>query len=117
MTRQELFEYINKAYEIKADYPFSDGNETAVFRHTHNRKWFGILMSIPKSRLGIDSNEVTDVLNIKCDPLIKGNLNSDGGFYPAYHMNKEKWISVLLRDVRDEENLKWLINISFELTK
>ena len=36
--------------------------------------------------------------------------------YPAYHMNKLHWISVLLRNAPDDV-VQFLVNVSFEATK
>ena len=44
-----------------------------------------------------------------------GFINEDG-FFPAYHMNKLHWISVLLPDA-SEETLSFLADVSFEATK
>ena len=38
-----------------------------------------------------------DVLdNVKSDPLLIGSLRGQDGYFPAYHMNKEKWLSIQL---------------------
>ena len=47
-------------------------------------------MDIPKSKLGFESEEAVFVLNVKCDPLMVGELQKERGFFPAYHMNKDK---------------------------
>ena len=56
-----------------------------------------------------------DVVNFKCDPILIDSLRNEDGFFPAYHMNKEHWITVSLDDVCDEK-IKMLLDISFELT-
>ena len=38
------------------------------------------------------------------------------GIFPAYHMSKTCWISVLLDGTVSEETLSFLIDVSFELT-
>ena len=37
MTRAELTRYIFDTYSVEPDYPFSDDNVSAVFRHPANR--------------------------------------------------------------------------------
>ena len=34
--------------------------------------------------------------NVKSDPLLIGSLRGQDGYFPAYHMNKEKWLSIQL---------------------
>jgi len=117
MTKEMLLEFVEEEYGVKADYPFSEEwAPSPVFRHLDNKKWFGLAMFVPESKLGVDSQEKAWFLNVKCDPLLKTSLLSKKGFYPAYHMNKEHWISVSLNKA-DEEDLKFVISMSFDLTK
>ncbi len=116
MTRQEFFEYCQEAYGISPDYPFEEDFETAVFRHTSNRKWFALAMHISKSRLGIKSDETADVVNMKLPTELLGSFDETDGVYPAYHMNKKHWISVLL-DSAGTDTIKFLLSLSFEATK
>ena len=68
MTRVELTQYIFDTYSVEPDYPFSDDNVSAVFRHPANRKWFALAMNIPARRLGLPSDARMDIVNLKCDP-------------------------------------------------
>jgi predicted DNA-binding protein (MmcQ/YjbR family) len=45
-----------------------------------------------------------------------GSFGASDGVYPAYHMNKPHWISVLLPDA-PYDVVKFLLNASFEATK
>lgn len=57
------------------------------------------------------------MINLKCDPFLIGSLRAQKGFHPAYHMNKEKWISIRLDGSVPEEQIRRLIDLSFELTR
>ena len=43
-------------------------------------------------------------------------LITENGFYPAYHMNKSNWITVALDGSADNEKIKFLLDMSFDLT-
>ena len=116
MTRQELINYINEAYGTEAEYPWASAPDYAVFRHGNNKKWFAVIMDIPKSKLGLSSDKIIDVVNLKCDPLLIGSVRNEDGIFPAYHMNKAHWISVCLDGSADSEKIKWLLDLSFDLT-
>jgi len=58
-----------------------------------------------------------DIMNVKCDPLLAGTLLMEKGVFPAYHMSKGSWVSVALDGSVDDEQIKWLIKMSFDLTK
>lgn len=114
MNRQEFETYILKTYGVEADYPWQD-KSNAVFRHNAGKKWFALVMDIPVSRLGKRSDEIAAVVNLKCAPLLISSFLKDKGIYPAYHMNKAHWISVLLKEV-DSDELKALLDMSYTLT-
>ena len=116
MTKQEFFEMCMDFYGTVPDYPFEEDFETAVLRHTENRKWYAIVMRVSRRKFGIDSDEVIDVVNLKLPSEMFGSFGEADGVYPAYHMNKLHWISVLLPDT-SKDVMSFLTNVSFEVTK
>jgi len=115
MQRIELEKYISTTYSAVADYPWTRYPDYEVFRHCSNRKWFALLMDVPASKLGLPGTDLLTVVNLKCDPALLGELLSEPGFFPAYHMNKDSWITAALDFVADEK-IKFLLDISFSLT-
>ena len=116
MTKQQLFEYCLNTYGTSPDYPFDEDFETAVLRHADNRKWYAIVMMVSRRKFGFDSDEVIDVVNLKLPTEMFGSFGAADGVYPAYHMNKLHWISVLLPDAPDDV-VQFLTNVSFEATR
>ena len=116
MTRQQFIEYCLDTYGTAADYPFDEDFETAVLRHSDNRKWYAIVMRVSRCKFGFDSDEVIDVVNLKLPTEMFGSFGAADGVYPAYHMNKLHWISVLLPDAPNDV-VQFLLNASFEATK
>ena len=116
MTKQEFLKYGLDAYGTSPDYPFDEDFETAMLRHTDNRKWYAIVMRVSRRKFGFDSDEVIDVVNLKLPTEMYGSFGVADGVYPAYHMNKLHWISVLLPDAH-EDVIQFLVNVSFEATK
>ncbi len=116
MTKQFFLEYCLDTYGTSLDYPFDEDFETAVLRHADNRKWYAIAMKVSRRKFGFDSDEVIDVVNLKLPTEMFGSFGAADGVYPAYHMNKLHWISVLLPDAPDDV-VSFLVNVSFEATK
>ena len=116
MTKQQFFEYCFNTYATVPDYPFDGDLETAVFRHGESRKWYALFMHVSRRRFGQNSDETIDVVNLKLPVEMFGSFGKSDGVYPAYHMNKLHWISVLLPDSRDDV-VQFLVNVSFEATK
>ena len=116
MKKQDFLEYCLNTYGTSPDYPFDEDFETAVLRHVDNRKWYAIVMSVSRRKFGFDSGEVIDVVNLKLPTEMFGSFGTADGIYPAYHMNKLHWISVLLPDAPDNV-IQFLANVSFEATR
>lgn len=115
MERKELFEWAKETYGSEPDYPWNDWN--CVLRHKHNNKWYALVMEIEERKLGLDGNRVVDVLNVKCDPILIGSLWTQPGFFSAYHMNKDKWISIILDGTVSDNEIKNLVALSYQLTE
>ena len=116
MTRAELTRYIFDTYSVEPDYPFSDDNVSAVFRHAANRKWFALVMNIPAQKLGLPSDARIDIVNMKCDPVVIGSFRGLPGLFPAYHMSKENWITAALDGSAADETVKTLLDMSYQAT-
>ena len=96
MNREELEAYILNHYSTEPDYPWADTPRAAVFRHAGNRKWFALVMEVPRDKLGLAGAEKLDIVNFKCDPILIASLRGEPGIFPAYHMNKSSWITAAL---------------------
>lgn len=116
MNKAALKKYIARTYNADSDFPWIRYPDYEVFRHIDNRKWFALLMNVPKSKLGLKDDGMADVVNFKCDPALIGSLRSETGIFPAYHMSKEKWITVSLDGSVPDNKIKMLLDMSFELT-
>lgn len=116
MTKDELIKYCLEKYGTVPDHPFEDDFVTTVLRHSNTRKWYSIIMEVSRRRFGFDSDEMTDVVNMKLPVEMFGSFGKGDGVHPAYHMNKLHWISVLLSDAPDDV-VKFLINVSYDATK
>ena len=116
VTKQQFLSHCFSLYGTSSDYPFDDWMESAVLRHTDNQKWYAIVMRVSRRKLGLDSDEEVDMVNLKLPTEMFGSFGATDGVYPAYHMNKRHWISVILPDATDEL-VQFLVNVSFEATK
>ncbi len=114
MNRQHIFQYVKRHYDTEPDYPWDD--ENAVLRHKKNNKWYGVILRVPYEKLNLPDDGAVDVINVKCDPMLIGSLRMREGFHPAYHMNKDKWISIRLDGSVSADEIERLIDVSFELT-
>ena len=116
MNRRQLKQYILETYRCEADHPWMKYPNNEVFRHSNKRKWFALIMDVPREKLGLSGTELLDVVNLKCDPILIGSLRREVGIFPAYHMNKANWITVALDGSVPDETIKMLLDMSFDAT-
>lgn len=104
-------------YQEYPDYPFRELPHYGVFRYPKNRKWYGLVMNIPKYRLLKDKKEpkdetIVEILNLKVNSTQVATLLKRKGVYPCYHMNRANWVSILLDDSLPDETLLALLETS-----
>jgi len=116
-NRKEIFSYTKEKYDTDPDYPWVNFQNYAVLRHNNLGKWYGLVMNVSKNKLGLTGEEEIDILNVKCEPELKSQLRKEEGILPAYHMNKEHWITIVLDSEYPKEDIYNLIDTSYNLTK
>jgi len=115
--RNSIFLYVSEQYGTEPEYLWAKTPDAAVIRHKGNRKWYGIIMNVPKKTLGLPGEGNIDILNVKCTPAVREILLGERKAFPAYHMNKQHWISLPLDGSLEEKIIFSLIDESYELTK
>ena len=112
--RVRITQYIRETYGTEAEYLWADSPGSAVFRHPASKKWYAIIMDVPANKLGLSGEDLVDVMNVKCGTIMVGSLLSEKGFRPAYHMNKNHWISILLNDSVSDDQIFPLLELSYD---
>ena len=115
MTRTELEAYLASHFGAESDHPFKEDPTITVFARPDNKKWFAATKNIGCRFLEIEREGRIDILNVKIPPRVGAKLRTRVGFRPAWHMNQNAWITILLDgSVADEEILRYL-DTSFAL--
>ena len=58
LNQEKLEKYIQNNYSAEPDYPWVKYPDYEVFRHTSNKKWFALIMEIPKDKLGLQTKDI-----------------------------------------------------------
>lgn len=86
------------------DYPFAKSPETGAFRHPTNSKWYALVTQVKRGQLdGSAEQELVEIVNLKVDGREIAELLSQSGIFPAYHMSKKTWVSVLLDETVEDQ--------------
>ena len=111
---KRILEIARRRFGTVPDAPFDDGGESLALR-AGNGKWYALLMTIDGARLDGGKRGPVRVMNLKVDPAKRESYLDGGHFFPAYHMNKTHWMSVLLDDGLDWDKAEAVLAESFRL--
>ena len=107
---------IREKYGIRPEFLWKSAPQHGVFRNQQNQKWFGIIMHVDQGKITVGKGKI-DVLDIKVDPESRESLFTIDGIYPAYHLNKKYWISILLNECVTDEKIMQLIEASYRIVQ
>ena len=111
--REKIYEYVQNNYGCEIEHLWMKFPGYAVFRRKDSGKWFGIIMDIHASKLGLDRDEFVDVLNVKVDDFAyRDLLIQQKVIFKGYHMG-HNWVSILLDGSVPEKQIYQLIDESY----
>lgn len=91
-----VIEYVKNTYGSDIEFLWEKSPDSAVFRRSDNKKWYGIIMTVPFKRLGVESDGDAELVNLKASPENITEIIDGKSVFPAYHMNKKNWFTVVL---------------------
>ena len=112
-----VIEYVKNTYGSDIEFLWEKSPDSAVFRRSDNKKWYGIIMTVPFKRLGVDSDKEAEVVNLKASPENIDRIIDSKSVFPAYHMNKKNWFTVVLDGSISNKDLFSYIDTSYILAK
>ena len=107
----EVVKYVKNKYNTSLEFLWEKYDNYGVMRNKKG-KWYGIIMVIPKDKLGIDSDELIEILDLRYNKDDNQTLK----IYPGWHMNKKNWITVILDGSVNDDDLYNLIDDSYNIS-
>lgn len=114
---KKMIEFIKREFGDDAEFLWEKFPTDAIWRRKDNQKWYALIMAIPKNRLGFDSDEMVEVVDVRAQPETIERLVDGKQFFRGYHMNKQHWLTFMLDGSTNFEQIKSLILESHELAK
>ena len=114
----EVVDYCNNKYGENHVNPFKKHPDILAFVNEKN-KWYALLSDVEYNKLNKNTDITTKVkiLNVKYPKDRILEIIDNKNIFPAYHMNKKHWISIVLDKNIKLETIKELIDISYSLVK
>ena len=111
-----IAKFIKEKYGDDPEFEWEKYPGYGVFKNKDSHKWYGIIMNIDKNKLDKKSHEEVEIIDIKLKTNEINDLLKLDGFYPAYHMNKNNWISIILNNTVEDTDIMNLIAKSYAYT-
>ncbi len=112
---KQIIKYVKEKYDNEPEFLWEKFAGNAVFRHKENNKWYGVLLTIHKSKLGIDSEEKVDIIDLKILPKDIEKVIDNEKYFFGYHMNKKHWFTIILDGSVSIEKIFEFIDISYNI--
>lgn len=111
-----ITDLIIKKYGDMPEFMWEQAPDFGVFRNPANNKWYGIIMNVPRLKLSGTDKTPVDILNVKLDKDEIPELLKNDGYYPAWHMNKKTWITIILDETLADDEIMSQIDKSHVYT-
>lgn len=117
VSANKIISYIHKKYQSHFEYLWEKFPSNAIVRRQDNRKWYGVLMAINQKKLGLSSDGMVEVINLRMLPEKIRALQDYKKYFPGFHMNKKHWITIILNGSVPLEEIFARIDESYLLAK
>lgn len=108
MTYSEIDQYLLSFANTWKDFPF--GESTAVYKIGHKESGEGKMFAL----VTVDAKPLN--ISLKTDPGLSENLRERYEEVQAgYHLNKKHWITIISTGQLDDEEIKDLARLSYQL--
>lgn len=111
-----VIDYIRETYGDELEFLWERSPSNAIWRNQQNRKWYGAMLTVHPSKLGLSGDETLEILDLRLQPEIVMEIIDGEKFFPGYHMNKQHWITVKLDGSLTPDELYRLIDNSYKLS-
>lgn len=112
---KKLIEYVRTKYDDELEFLWKKFPDNAIWRRKDNKKWYGTLLTVSKRKLGIKSDEIIEIIDLRIQPDKIESLIDNKLYFPGWHMNKKNWYTMILDGSIEFEELCQRIDESYVL--
>jgi len=113
---KEVIQYIKEKYGDELEFLWEKFDDNAIWRNKQNNKWYGVLLTLSERKLGLESDKVVEVMDLRYQKEKIEDILKKPNIFPGYHMNKKSWITIKLDETVDIKKIYSLIENSYSLS-
>ena len=111
---KRILRFIKETYGAEPEFLWSRLPACAALRVPGKQVWFAVVGRIPNAKIGLPGDGLAEIINLKDEPEKVAARIGEKSVFPAYHMNKRHWYTVLMDGSRGDEEIADMIRRSFE---
>lgn len=112
-----VIEYVREKYGDELEFLWEKFDNNAIWRRKDNQKWYGLVITISKRKLGLDSDEIVEAMDLRLKPELMAKTIDNEKYFPGWHMNKKSWYTVILDGSIPTDEICRRIDESYGLAK
>lgn len=112
-----VIEYVRSKYDDRLEFLWDRFPDNAIWRRADNKKWYGALLTVSKRKLGIDSDVLAEIIDLRIQPEKIKFLIDNKRYFPGWHMNKKNWYTIILDGSVPLDEIKDRIDTSYLIAK
>ena len=114
---KNVVQYARERYGDELEFLWERYPDAAIIRRKDNRKWYALFMTVSKQKLGFESNEPAEIIDLRFDVGELPKKVDGKRYFPGYHMNKKHWITMLLDGSVPLNEILTYLDDSYKLAK
>ena len=114
MTLAEIEDYILSNFEATTDHSFEGDRTVTIFRRLDNNQRFAATKNVGCRSVNVERAGRIDILNVSVSPNLVATLREREGFRPAWRMNRNKWVTILLDGTVPDDEIRNYLDMSFK---
>lgn len=112
-----IIAYVRETYGDELEFLWSKFPDNAVWRRKETRKWYGAILTVSRRKLGLPSDEVVEIIDLRIKPEQMNAMIDKKRYFPGWHMNKKHWYTIILDGSVSTEEICSRIDESYHLAK
>ena len=112
---QMAIEFVRELYGDELEFLWKKFPYNAIWRRKDNKKWYGVILTVAGKKLGLKSNRIEEIIDLRMNPAENEKILARQHYYPGWHMNKKSWYTLVLDKSITDEELKERIRESYKL--
>ncbi|MCD8356012.1 MAG: MmcQ/YjbR family DNA-binding protein [Clostridia bacterium] len=112
-----IIDYVQNTYGDELEFLWTKFPDNAIWRRKDNNKWYGAILTVSRNKLGLSSNEVVEIIDLRLEKEQIPKTVDNKRYFPGWHMNKNSWYTIILDNSVSTEEICCRIDESYKLAK